>query len=172
MRVPIQLGGGLRTVDHLAAVFALGVERAILGTAALRSHPLVETAVNRWGERIAVGLDARDGKLAANGWLDQTEVEAREAARSLQAAGVRRFAFTDIRRDGTLAGPNLAALRELIGAVDAAVIASGGIGRLDDIRAVAATGAEGVIVGRALYDGRIDLDAALAAARHPVVEAC
>ena len=169
--LPIQLGGGLRTIDHLAAVFDLGVDRAILGTAALRSRALVEAGVDRWGERIAVGLDARDGKLAANGWLDQTEVQARDAARSLQAAGVRRFVFTDIRRDGTLAGPNLVALRDLIDTLDAAVIASGGIGSLEDVRAVAAAGAEGVIVGRALYDGRIDLDAALKTARRSVVEA-
>jgi len=163
--VPIQLGGGLRLEEHLAAVFDLGVERAILGTAALRAPGLVARGVERWGERIAVALDARDGKLATEGWLDQTERLATEVAQRLAGTGVRHFVFTDIARDGTLAGPNLPALREMVALVEAAVIASGGVGSAADVAAVAATGAAGVIIGRALYDGRVELAAAIAAAR-------
>jgi phosphoribosylformimino-5-aminoimidazole carboxamide ribotide isomerase len=163
--LPIQLGGGLRLEEHLAAAFDHGVERVILGTAAVRSPDLVQCAVARWGDQIAVALDARDGLLAADGWLDQTEVAALDVALSLQAAGVQRFIFTDIRRDGTLSGPNLPSLRGLVDALDAGVIASGGIGDIADVRAVSATGAEGVIIGRALYDGRIDLGDAMIAAR-------
>ena len=168
--LPIQLGGGLRTEDHLAAAFDLGVERAVLGTAALRSRALVARAVERWGDRIAIGLDARDGRLSASGWLEQTDVDALSAARELEAASVATFVFTDIRRDGTLAGPNLPALRELIGALTAGVIASGGIGGPSDVAQVAATGAAGVIVGRALYDGRLDLAEAIALARRTPTE--
>ena len=162
--IPIQLGGGLRTEEQLTTAFDLGVTRAVLGTAALRSRPFVARAVERWGDRIAVGLDARDGRLSGSGWLEQTDVEATSAALDLQAVGIRTFVFTDIRRDGTLSGPNLPALRNLIQTLDAGVIASGGIGGPADIADVAAAGAAGAIVGRALYDGRLDLAAAIALA--------
>ena len=163
--VPIQLGGGLRMEEHLAAAFDQGMDRVVLGTAALRSPELVGCAVERWGERVAVALDARDGRLAAEGWLEQTDARVADVAPRLQAAGVRHFVFTDIARDGTLAGPNLPALRALVSSLDLAVIASGGVGTVEDIARVAATGAAGVVVGRALYDGRVDLAAAIAAAR-------
>lgn len=166
--VPIQLGGGVRLEEHLAAAFSLGIDRAILGTAALRTPELVTRGVERWGDRIAVGLDARDGRLAADGWLDQTDSLATEVADRLAAAGVRHFVFTDIARDGTLRGPNLAALREMVGLLGERVIASGGVGEVGDIAAIAATGAGGVVVGRALYDGRLDLAAAVRAASAPV----
>lgn len=159
--VPIQLGGGLRLEEHLAAAFDLGIERVVLGTAALRDHALVACGVARWGERIAVGLDARDGRLAAEGWLDQTESLATEVGQRLAAVGVQHVVFTDIARDGTLRGPNLPALREMIGLLGGGVIASGGVGEIGDVAAVAATGAAGVIIGRALYDGRVDLAAAI-----------
>ncbi len=157
----IQLGGGLRMEEHLAAAFDHGVDRVVLGTAALRDPDLVARAVSRWGDRVAVALDARDGKLAADGWLDQTDVPAVEAALPLQEAGVRHFIFTDIRRDGTLSGPNIPALRDLVAALDAQVIASGGVGAPGDIIKVAETGAAGVIIGRAIYDGRVDLAEAI-----------
>jgi phosphoribosylformimino-5-aminoimidazole carboxamide ribotide isomerase len=165
VEVPIQLGGGLRLEEHLAAAFDHGVERAILGTAAVHDPELVACAVGRWGERVAVALDARDGLLATSGWLEQTGEPAREVARRLQGAGVRRFVFTDIRRDGTLVGPNLEALREMVEALEAEVIASGGVGEVADVRRVAEAGAAGVVIGRALYDGRIGLREAIAAAR-------
>lgn len=162
---PIQLGGGLRTLAHLDEAFAIGIDRAILGTAALRDPGLVGSAVARWGDRIAVALDARDGRLATDGWLGQTEARAIDVARKLAQANVRHFIFTDIGRDGVLAGPNLASLAELVDAVDAHVIASGGISSVADIEAAAAAGASGAIIGRALYEGRIDLAQALASTR-------
>ena len=169
--VPIQLGGGLRSIENLERAFAAGISRTILGTVALQDPDLVASAVNRWGGAIAVGLDARDGKLATRGWLDQSDALAVDVARALAGAGVQHFIFTDIRRDGTLAGPNLESLAELISAVDAEVIASGGVGRLADIEAAREAGAAGAIVGRALYDGRVDLTEAIALARPPRIEA-
>lgn len=163
--VPIQLGGGLRLLTDLEAVFATGFDRVVLGTVALRDPELVTSALARWGERIAVALDTRDGYLATDGWLGQTDTRAVDAARRLARARVEHFIFTDIRRDGTLTGPNIEDLRELVDAVDAGVIASGGIATLDDLRAAADAGAVGAIVGRALYDGRIGLADAIAAAR-------
>lgn len=161
--IPMQLGGGLRTLADLEAVFDLGINRAILGTAALRDPALIATVVKRWGGAIAVALDARDGRLATDGWLGQSDVLAIDAARELAAVGVEHFVFTDIRRDGTLAGPNLESLQELIAAVPANVIASGGVGSVADLLAAQTAGAAGAIVGRAIYDGRVDLAAALAA---------
>ena len=121
-------------VDDLEEAFDAGVDRVILGTIVLRDPELVSSAVARWGDRIAVVFDARDGRLATNGWLGQTDASAVEVAQRLAEKRVRHFVHTDIRRDGTLAGPNLAALGELIEKVDADVIASGGIASLDDIR--------------------------------------
>ena len=163
--VSIQLGGGLRQLTDLEAAFDAGVDRVILGTVALRDPELVDSAVARWGDHIAVALDARDGRLATDGWLGQTDTSAVEVAQRLAQRHVRHFIYTDIRRDGTLSGPNLQALGELMETVDADVIASGGIASLDDLKAVASAGATGAIVGRALYDGRIDLVEALALVR-------
>jgi phosphoribosylformimino-5-aminoimidazole carboxamide ribotide isomerase len=163
--LPIQLGGGLRTLDALEAAFLLGIDRAILGSAALRSPDLVAQAVERWPGKIAVGLDARDGNLAADGWLQLTDLSPKAVARELSNVGVDHFIFTDIGRDGTLAGPNLDALTDLISSVDANVIASGGVGDLQDVEAIQKSGAAGAIIGRALYDGRVDLAEAIAATR-------
>ena len=166
--IPIQLGGGLRLPEHLAAAFDLGIERAIVGTAALADPALVADAVESYGDRIAVALDARDGRLAAQGWLEQTDALATEAALRLRTAGVATFVATDIARDGTLAGPNLASLGELVELLGQGVIASGGVGSVADLRAVAGVGVDGVVVGRALYDGRVDLAAAIAVATEVV----
>lgn len=160
--VPIQLGGGLRHLTDLEDALGGGIDRAILGTVALRDPELVISAVARWGNRIAVALDARDGRLATDGWLGQTDSSAIEVAQRLAQRGVRHFIYTDIRRDGTLSGPNIEALGELVKKIDADVIASGGIASLEDIKAAAATGVTGAIIGRALYDGRVNLGDALA----------
>jgi phosphoribosylformimino-5-aminoimidazole carboxamide ribotide isomerase len=160
--VAIQLGGGLRHLTDLEDALDGGIDRVNLGTVALRDPELVISAVARWGDRIAVALDARDGRLATDGWLGQTDSSAIEVAQRLAQRGVRHFISTDIRRDGTLSGPNLQALSELVEKIDADVIASGGIASLQDIEAVAATGATGAIIGRALYDGRVDLAEAIA----------
>ncbi|MBA2276628.1 MAG: 1-(5-phosphoribosyl)-5-[(5-phosphoribosylamino)methylideneamino]imidazole-4-carboxamide isomerase [Chloroflexia bacterium] len=159
--VRLQLGGGLRTMRQINAAATLGIDRLVLGSAALRSSSLVSDAVARHGEGIAVSLDARDGKLASDGWMEQTEIPVVEAAQRLATAGVRTLIFTDIRRDGLLRGPNVSALTELIAAVDASVIASGGVGTAADLCAVRDAGVAGVIIGRALYDGHVDLRQAL-----------
>jgi phosphoribosylformimino-5-aminoimidazole carboxamide ribotide isomerase len=169
--MPIQLGGGLRSLANLEDAFAAGISRTILGTVALQDPELVAAAVDRWGDAIAVGLDARDGKLATRGWLDQSDALAVDVAQALASAGVQHFIFTDIRRDGTLSGPNLETLADLIATVDAGFIASGGVGTLADIEAAREVGAAGAIVGRALYDGRVDLADAIALARPPRIEA-
>ena len=179
--VRLQVGGGIRSLDHLDQVFAIGVDRAVLGSVAIDDPQLVIDAADQWGGRIAVGLDARNGFLAANGWIDQSEVAAADLAIRLGEPGIRTFIFTDIARDGTLAGPNLDALTTMATAVstgagdaptDASqgLIASGGVADSGDIAAVAATGASGLIIGRALYDGRIDLAEALAIARDLAAE--
>ena len=174
--IPIQYGGGLRTLADIETMVASGIDRAVLGSAAVHDDGLVSAAVDRYGDRIAVGLDARDGLLAADGWLAQTRVPALDRALAVIALGVTTLVVTDIRRDGTGQGPNVTALAEMVAALvgplangdqerNTGVIASGGVGSLAHLEAVAATGAAGVIVGTALYDGRVDLAEALALAR-------
>lgn len=160
----LELGGGLRTMDDIRQVAELGIDRIIIGSAAISNPTLVEKAVTEFGERIAVGLDARNGKLAGQGWREQSNIDAMEAARLFADVGVRHFVFTDIHRDGKLAGPNLEALRNMIDAVPASIIASGGIGTINDVRDVREAGAAGVIIGAAIYKGTVDLQEALAIA--------
>ncbi len=159
--VPVQLGGGIRTTEQAEFMLNLGLERVIIGTSAIREPEMVKSLASVWGARIAIGLDARGGKLAAAGWLDQTDVQAVEVAASLTAAGIKHVIYTDIHRDGTLTGPNLPALEEMISVAGDGVIASGGIGTIEDVANVRATGAGGVIIGRALYDGRVQLAEAI-----------
>jgi len=162
--VPVQLGGGLRTLAAVEAALAAGVERAILGTAALRDPPLVREAAARFPGRIAVGLDARDGRVAVSGWLETSETSAIDAARLFADAGVAALVYTDIARDGMGSGPDLDGAAALAAAVPIPVIASGGVGSLAHVRAAAERakdGVAGVIVGRALYTGAVDLAAAL-----------
>lgn len=168
----LQLGGGLRSLDDLGSAISLGIDRMVIGSAAIRDPEMVEDAIRRHGEAIAVGLDARDGKLAADGWQDQTEVDALTVAQRFSTAGLSHVVFTDIRRDGRLEGPNLDALESMIAGVSAGVIASGGIGTLDDIRHVRARGAAGVIIGAALYHQRVSLTDAIAAASDRVSQEC
>jgi phosphoribosylformimino-5-aminoimidazole carboxamide ribotide isomerase len=164
VRVPVQLGGGLRDAAAVESALAAGVERAIVGTAALEVAA-AGALLAEFGERLAVGLDARGGRVAVRGWREDSGREVVELARELVAVGARRFIFTDIERDGTLRGPSLDATRALAAATGVPVTASGGIGSLADLRAVAALsrwGVDGVIVGRALYTGAVRL----ADARH------
>ncbi len=153
----IQLGGGIRSLDTIDDLLDGGIDRVILGSIAVTDPQVVNDAVARHGDKIAVGLDARDGKLATSGWETQTDADAFETARQMGDAGVRHIVFTDIRRDGTLTGPNVEALRRMVGATSAGVIASGGIGSAEDVLGLRDTGVSGVIIGRALYDGRVDL---------------
>jgi phosphoribosylformimino-5-aminoimidazole carboxamide ribotide isomerase len=166
----LQLGGGMRSMDDIRAVTALGIDRVVIGSAAVTHPELVTTAVSEFGSGVAVGLDARDGMLATQGWREQTDVSAVRAARRFASEGVEHFVFTDIRRDGRLQGPNIGALREMINEVPANIIASGGIGTIDDVAAVRDLGSAGVIIGAALYHKRITLADALAVASTPAQE--
>ncbi len=164
--IPIEVGGGLRTLESVAALLDLGIERVILGTAALKDRAFLRACLERWGERVAVSLDARNGLVATDGWLETSTVSALTLARELAEAGVARFIYTDIQRDGALSGPDLPALAAMLAAVNRSIIASGGVAALDDLRALAKLGAEGAIVGRALYTGEVKLAEALEVANH------
>jgi phosphoribosylformimino-5-aminoimidazole carboxamide ribotide isomerase len=164
--VPIELGGGMRSLDAVEEALALGVERAILGTAALRDPALVREAARRHPGRIAVGIDARAGRVAVAGWLEQSDAGAADVARCFEDAGVAALVYTEIARDGMGSGPDLVATAALARAVSIPVIASGGVGSLEHVRrAVATPGIAGLIIGKALYEGAIALPDALAAAR-------
>lgn len=165
--LPVQLGGGVRTLADVEAALALGVERVVIGTAALRDPPLVRDAARRFPGRIVVGIDARDGRVAVQGWLETSDARAPEVARGFEDAGVAAIVYTDIGRDGLLVGPNLEATAELAASIAIPVIASGGVGSLDDVcrvASLASQGVAGVIVGRALYTGALVLADALSAA--------
>jgi len=159
--VPTQLGGGIRTLETILRLLKMGVERAILGTAAVENADLIKEACRKYAESIIVSIDARAGQVATRGWLQGTDLKAVSLARDMASLGVRRFIYTDIIRDGTLTGPNYDALGELIEAVDRPVIAAGGISSLDHLRVLKRIGVEGAIIGKALYTGDIDLKKAL-----------
>jgi len=157
--IPVQLGGGVRDMATIEAWLAKGVTRVIIGTAAVRNPGLVREAAKRHPRRIAVGLDARDGKVAVEGWAETSELTALDIARRFEDAGVAAIIYTDISRDGLLKGLNLNATIALADAVSIPVIASGGLASLGDIEALLEPRAkklEGAIAGRALYDGRLD----------------
>lgn len=162
--LPVQLGGGLRTLAQIEEVLAAGVERVILGTVALREPDLVREAARRHPGRVAVGIDARDGRVAVEGWLEPSATRAVDLARGFEQAGVAAIVHTDIARDGMLGGPNLEASAELADAVAIPVIVSGGVSSEEDLVRCAQLGPRGIagaIVGRALYTGALDLDRAL-----------
>ena len=162
LSISMQVGGGLRTSRAMETYLDAGVNRVVIGTAAYRDPELVRFAATRYPGQIAAGIDAREGKVAGDAWLEQTEHSATELATSLQAMGIQDFIYTDIRRDGTLTGPNLEELRLMQATLGRGLIASGGIGSLNDVREVRLIGVAGVIIGRALYDGRFSLPDALA----------
>ena len=163
VHVPIQLGGGLRDQAAATAALNLGVERVILGTAAVRDQHLVAKLVQQYGGRIVVGVDARDGWVAAQGWTETSHIKADDLVRRMGAIGVESIIYTDIARDGMLQGPDVQGVRELVQPDGPEIIASGGVATVDDLLELARTGAAGVIVGKALYTGAIDLLQALEA---------
>jgi len=161
--VPTQLGGGIRRMDTIKELLGAGIERIILGTAAVEDPKLVEEACSKFGESIIVGIDTREGRVATHGWKQETTLKGVEFARSMAQLGVKRFIYTDISRDGTLTEPNFAAIAELATEIKLPVIASGGISSLNHLRMLKQLGAEAAIVGKALYTGDINLKQALAA---------
>ncbi|MCB4379347.1 1-(5-phosphoribosyl)-5-[(5-phosphoribosylamino)methylideneamino]imidazole-4-carboxamide isomerase [Synechococcus sp. MU1644] len=162
--VPAQLGGGIRDMATIEMWLSKGLQRVILGTVAVENPDLVREAAKAFPGHVAVGIDARNGKVATKGWATETDVDATDLAKSFEDAGVAAIIYTDINRDGAMGGPNIPATQALAEAVDIPVIASGGVSSLDDLTALKATGViSGAISGRALYDGAIDLASALAA---------
>ena len=162
--IPVQLGGGIRDMDTITGWLDRGVSRVILGTVAVENPALGNQAAQRFPGRIAVGIDARAGRVATRGWAEETEVMATDLARSFENAGVAAIIYTDIDRDGAMQGPNVAATEALARAVSIPVIASGGVSRLSDLIELRDSGViAGAISGRALYDGAIDLAQALQA---------
>ncbi|MEE9583436.1 MAG: 1-(5-phosphoribosyl)-5-[(5-phosphoribosylamino)methylideneamino]imidazole-4-carboxamide isomerase [Dehalococcoidales bacterium] len=159
--IPVQVGGGIRQMETIERLFKLGVDRVVLGTAAVENPELVGEACRRFGQSVIIGIDTREGSLAIHGWRQETELGTIEFARSMVNLGVKRFIYTDIGRDGTLTEPNFSAIFELVDDTRFPVIASGGISSLIHLRVLKKLGVEGAIVGKALYTGDINLKQAL-----------
>jgi len=163
--IPVQAGGGIRSIETIEQLFAAGVERAIMGTVAVEKPDLVKEACPKFGDRIIISIDARDRLVATRGWLQKSEVTAGELASKMIELGVTRFIYTDISRDGTLTSPNLEAIAEFLSQVSAPVIAAGGISSVYHLTRLAELGVEGAIVGKAIYTGDVKLSEAFKAMR-------
>ena len=161
MLIPIQLGGGIRDIETVQALLKAGIERVILGTTAVENPLLVAEACRRFRESVIVSIDARETFVATHGWVKANDITAVNLAKSMAQIGVIRFIYTDINRDGTLTEPNFSAIAEMIDTIDLPVIAAGGISSLNHLKMLRKLGAEGAIVGKALYTGDINLKQAL-----------
>lgn len=161
----VELGGGIRREDVVEQLIGLGVKRVILGTVAVEQTELTRRIIKRWGEAIVVGIDARDSFVTTHGWKNISTVTAMELSTMMAAIGAKRIIYTDVRRDGTLTEPNFEATAQLVTSLKIPVVAAGGISSTEHIRKLADLGAEGAIIGRALYTGDIDLEEALEAGR-------
>ena len=163
--IPVQVGGGIRSLDTVRMYLGAGAKRVVMGTTALRHRAVVEEILEVFPERVVVSVDAKNGLVATDGWKTVTDVTAREAVSSLAGLALAAVMYTDIAKDGMMAGPNIQSLKLIIEASPVPVIASGGVTSLDDIKAIKALGpkVEGVILGKALYEGKIDLKQAIAA---------
>jgi len=161
--IPTQLGGGIRDLETVERLLKLGIERVILGTVAVENPKLVKEACDRFNDYVVVSIDARDGVVSTHGWQKDTMWTTNEFAKSLVKLGVRRFIYTDIVRDGTLTEPNFAAVADLINTVQKPVIAAGGVSSILHLRMLSKLGAEGAIIGKALYTGDIKLKEAIEA---------
>ncbi|MFH0925291.1 MAG: 1-(5-phosphoribosyl)-5-[(5-phosphoribosylamino)methylideneamino]imidazole-4-carboxamide isomerase [bacterium] len=158
--IPVQIGGGIRNIETIDQYFELGVERVILGTKAIESPQFVEEACKKYPRKIIIGIDAKDGKVATKGWTSISEISATELAKKYDHLKLAAIIFTDINRDGLLAGPNLKSIRTLAESISTPVIASGGISSYKDVESICALeslGVEGIIIGKALYTGAIGL---------------
>lgn len=158
----VELGGGIRRVDVVEQLINLGVKRVILGTVAVEQIELTKRIIKRFGEAIVVGIDARDSYVTTHGWMKISTMTVLDLSQAMAAIGARRIIYTDVKRDGTLTEPNYEVTAELVSKLKIPVVASGGISSIEHIRKLAALGAEGVIIGKALYTGDIDLKEALA----------
>ena len=173
INIPIQLGGGIRTIDRAKELLGIGIDRIILGTIAIENPELVKVLSQEYPRRVAVGIDAKKGMVATRGWLKQSEISSLELAKRLNDLELAAIISTDIATDGTLKGPNVQALREITEISINPVIASGGIGSIADLISLSDfenEGIEGIIVGRALYDGSIDLKEALLALKNILIQ--
>ena len=168
VKIPVELGGGIRTMENIDEVLSLGVRRVILGSVAVQNPALVKEACAKYGDRIVVGIDAKDGIVAVDGWGVSGNVEASVLAKKMAEAGVKTIIYTDISRDGTLSGCNVEATAKLAEVSGINVVASGGVSNIEDIKALlpyADKGIEGVIVGKSIYTGSLDLQEAIRVAR-------
>ena len=161
MLIPVQLGGGIRSIQTIEMLLKIGIDRVVLSTAAVEDPQLITEACRRYQESIIVAIDARNGTVATHGWVKETGVSAIELAEAMARKGVRRFIYTDIERDGTLTEPNFTAISGLIDEIRLPVIAAGGIASLDHLTVLQKLGVEGAIIGKALYTGDINLKEAL-----------
>jgi phosphoribosylformimino-5-aminoimidazole carboxamide ribotide isomerase len=162
INIPIQVGGGIRDTERIEALINLGIDRVIIGTAAANKPDMIKDVCERFPGKVLVGVDAKDGKVAIKGWEEITALSAIDFARQMQDNGVSAIIYTDISRDGMLTGPNIEAMRQMVNALEIPVIASGGVSSLDDIKRLAEVdGLWGMIIGKALYEGRVDLRKAI-----------
>lgn len=161
VNVPVQTGGGIRTMDDIKSKFDCGIDRVIIGTSAVRDREFVKRAVGTYGEKIVIGIDAKEGMVAIEGWEEVSEFGSVDFAKKMESLGVKTIIYTDIATDGTLAGPNVAAMHEMATSTGLDVIASGGVGNMEHIKSLIPTGVEGVIIGKALYTDNVDLQQAV-----------
>jgi phosphoribosylformimino-5-aminoimidazole carboxamide ribotide isomerase len=161
LNIPVQLGGGIRNIEIMEKILSKGLNRVILGTSAVRDLEFVKNAIKMFRDKIVIGIDAKDGMVAIEGWAKTSEFSAIGFAQKMQDIGVKTIIYTDISRDGMLVGPNLTAMDEMVKAVDLEVIASGGVSKLGDVRSLKDIGVAGAIIGKALYTGDIDLKLAM-----------
>jgi len=161
LKIPIQLGGGIRSLDTIDMLITKGLSRVILGTAALNNPSLVKEAVKKYGDKIAIGIDARDGFVAVEGWQKSSKVEYIDFAKQMESIGIKTIIFTDISRDGTLSGPNFEATGKMNDEVTCDIIASGGMKCIEDIKKLKKMNIYGAIIGKALYSGNISLEQAI-----------
>jgi phosphoribosylformimino-5-aminoimidazole carboxamide ribotide isomerase len=159
--VPVQVGGGIRSIERISDLLDLGIRRVILGTAAVKNPQMLKEAVGKFNSAIVAGIDAKDGYAAVEGWKQKCGIEALDLARDMEEIGVETIIYTDISRDGMLVGPNIQAIKKMAGSLGCEVIASGGVKDIGDLKALSKTGVTGVIVGKALYEGRLDLEEAV-----------
>jgi phosphoribosylformimino-5-aminoimidazole carboxamide ribotide isomerase len=159
--IPVQLGGGIRQIETVEGLLKAGIDRVILGTAAVESPNLISEACRHYHDSIIVGIDARNGMVATRGWVTSTHLTAVDFAKSMISIGVRRLIYTDIERDGTLTEPNFNAIKEMIDNTGIPIIAAGGVSSLDHLQTLRKLGAEGAIIGKALYTGDIDFKQSL-----------